>query len=446
MSDRTRDDRVPVAISHHAISRTTFTRRAFARLVAAGATVSALAAPTILRAQGKPRVVVVGGGAGGATAARYIAKDSKGAIDVTLIDATDSFTTCFFSNLYLGGFRDFNSITHTYDTLEANYGITKVTAYAEAIDRDGKAVVLADGSRVPYDRLVLSPGIDLIYESVPGYSEAAAQTAPHAWKAGAQTALLKARLDSLQDGQNIVMVPPPNPYRCPPGPYERVSMMAHILKSKGYTRSRITVLDPKPKFSKQALFQEGWEALYTGMVEWYGPDVHGGVKSVDVSAGTVATDFDSFTGALLNIIPAQTAGAIATGAGLADGSGFCPVEAASMRSTIDEAIFVIGDSSVAGDMPKSGFSANSQAKVAAMTVRGDLIDSKVFPARYANTCWSLIDTDNSVKVGAQYAPTDGQIKSTSTFISQTGEPAARRKTNYEESVGWYNGIVADMFG
>ena len=422
---------------------TRLTRRHFGLVV--GASAATLAMPAYLRAQGKPRVVVIGGGAGGATAARYIAKDSKGEIDVTLIDDSEKFTTCFFSNLYLGGFRDFDSITHGYEKLEANYGITKVTGYAQTVDRAARKVIMADGLEIPYDRLVVSPGIDLIWDSVPGYSQEAAEIAPHAWKAGPQTQLLKAKLDAIGNGEQIVMVAPPNPYRCPPGPYERVSMMAHLLKAKGVD-AKIIIIDPKEKFSKQGLFSEGWEKYYPGMVEWYGPNIHGGIASVDVNAGTVETDLDTFKGALLNIILAQKAGMIAAEAGLTDDSGFCPIDPASMRSTMDENIFVIGDACIAGAMPKSGFSANSQAKVASMNIRGDLTGSKVFPAKYSNTCWSLIETDDGVKVGAQYAPQDGQIASTSSFISQTGEDAALRKATYEESVGWYAGITADMFG
>lgn len=423
---------------------TRLTRRQFG--LYAGASAAALTLPTYLRAQGKPRVVVIGGGAGGATAARYIAKDSDGAIDVTLIDDSEMFTTCFFSNLYVGGYRSFESITHSYDTLQSSYGITKVTGRASSVDRAAKTVTMADGSTIPYDRLVVSPGIDLIWDSVEGYSEELSEIAPHAWKAGEQTKILKAKLDAIENGQQIVMVAPPNPYRCPPGPYERASMMAHVLKSKGLTDAKVIILDPKDKFSKQGVFQEGWEKHYPGMIEWYGPDVHGGIESVDVNAGTVETGLDTFKGALLNIIPAQKAGAIAAAAGLTNDSGFCPIDAESMRSTMDESVFVIGDACIAGDMPKSGFSANSQAKVAAMNVRGDLVGSKVFPAKYANTCWSLIETDDNIKVGAQYAPGDGKIASVQGFVSQTGEDAALRKANYEESVGWYAGITADMFG
>jgi NADPH-dependent 2,4-dienoyl-CoA reductase/sulfur reductase-like enzyme len=422
---------------------TQLTRRSFGKLLIAGA--GTFAMPAVLRAQGKPRVVVIGGGAGGGTAARYLAKDSKGALDVTLIEANKSFTTCFFSNLHLGGYRTLESLTHGYDKI-AGEGVKVIHAMAESIDRDKREVKLADGSAVAYDRLVVSPGIDLIWDSVPGYSQEAAETAPHAWKAGPQTTLLKQKLDALTDGQNIVMVAPPNPYRCPPGPYERISMFAHVLKSKGFTKSKIFIIDPKDKFSKQPLFDAGWKKHYPGMVEWLAPTVHGGVKSVDVAAGKVTCDLDSFEGALLNIIPAQKAGAIAHAAGLADAKGFCSIDPESMKSKVDPNIFVIGDASVAGDMPKSGFSANSQAKVAAMTIRAELTGSKVFPAKYANTCWSLIETDDGIKIGAQYEPKDGKITSVSNFLSKADEDAATRKATFEESVGWYAGITADIFG
>jgi len=420
------------------------TRRQFNTLLGVGA--ASIAVPVGIRAQAKPSVVVIGGGAAGATAARYLAKDSEGKVDVTLISAEDKYTTCFFSNLYLGDFRTFESITHSYDKLSADYGIKVVIGYAAGVDGTKKSVTMADGSSIAYDSLIVAPGIDLKFDSVPGYSKEAAEIAPHAWQAGAQTSLLKSKLDALENGQNIVMVPPPNPYRCPPGPYERVSMMAHILKTRGLTDSKIIIIDPKEKFSKQGLFQEGWQNHYPEMVEWYGSDVHGGVVGVDVEAGTVETDLDTFEGALLNIIPGQQAGAIAVEGGLTDDSGFCPIVADSMRSTIDENIYVLGDASIAGAMPKSGFSANSQAKVAAMSVRGDLLDSKVFPAKYSNTCWSLIATDDGVKVGAQYAVEEGKIAATSKFISETGEDGELRKATYEESIGWYDGITKDIFG
>ncbi len=422
------------------------TRRNFGML--AGASLTSLGLPLFagpVFGQGKPKVVIIGGGPGGATAARYIAKDSKGAIDVTLIEPLKTFTTCFFSNLYVGGFRDYKSLTHNYDKVRKG-GVKVVHAMATSIDRDKKQVVLAGGGRVPYDRLLVAPGIDLKYDSVPGYSEAASQIMPHAWKPGAQTQLLVKKLNALKDGDTIVMVAPPNPYRCPPGPYERVSMFAHVLKKKGHKKSKIVILDPKSAFSKQGVFMDGWERHYPGMIEWQDPKIHSGIKSVNAKTGVVETGFGNVKGALVNVIPAQMAGKIARDAGLANASGFCPIDAASMKSTVDPNIFVVGDASIAGDMPKSAFSANSQAKVAAMVIRAELTKSAAFPARYSNTCWSLIAPDDDIKVGATYEPGDGKIKAGPGFVSQKGETADVRKQNYKESVDWYNGIVADIFG
>jgi len=423
---------------------TKLTRRQFN--LGLGVSAVALTAPYTIRGQAKPNVVVIGGGAGGATAARYIANNSKGAVNVTLIEDSPTYTSCFFSNLFLGDLRSFDSITHSYDKLASDYGIKVVNGYAMEIDSAAKSIKLKDGSSVTYDRLVVAPGIDIIYDSVPGYSEEAAEIAPHAWQAGPQTELLKAKMNELKNGDTIVMVTPPNPYRCPPGPYERVSMMAHYFKSNGMTDSTITILDPKPKYSKQGLFSEGWEKHYPGVIDWIPPEIHGGILSVDAEAGTVETDFDTFEGKLLNIIPKQSAGAIAMTSGLADDSGFCPIDGDSMRSAMDDSIYVIGDASIANAMPKSGFSANSQAKVAAMHVLADLTGSETIPATYGNTCWSLIATEDGVKVGAQYASVDGKIESTSTFISQSDEDEATRKATFQESLGWYDGITKDIFG
>jgi sulfide dehydrogenase [flavocytochrome c] flavoprotein chain len=421
-------------------------RRQFLYGVGAFATTAALDFPRPALAQAKPKVVVIGGGPGGATVAKYVAKDASGAIEVTLVEPLKEFITCFHSNLYLGGFRNWESITHSYDKLAAAYGVKLNHQLAQGVDRDKKTVRLADGSELSYDRLVIAPGIDLKFDSVPGYSEAAAEKMPHAWKPGPQTQLLKKQLDALQDGATIVMVAPPNPYRCPPGPYERVSMMAHVLKGKGHTRSKIIVLDPKANFSKQGLFVEGWERHYPGMVEWQDPKMHGGIKGVDPSAMTVKTDLETYKADLANIIPAQTAGKIARDAGLADQAGWCPIDPASMKSASDANVYVVGDACIAGEMPKSAFSANSQAKVAAMMIRGDLIQARTFPARYTNTCWSLIATDDTVKVGGSYEPKEGKIAASSTFVSQKGESPQVRKQTQDENMGWYAGIAADVFG
>ncbi len=422
---------------------TKLTRRRFSQLAGASVAAGAIGAPFVARAA-NPKVVVVGGGAGGGTAARYIAKDSKGAVDVTLIEPSKTYYTCFFSNLYLGGFRDYASIGHTYERMSAQ-GVGVVHDWAEGVDRDKKMVHLASGAKVPYDRLVLSPGIDIKYDSVPGYSPEASAKMPHAWKSGTQVQVLKAMIEGMKEGGTFVMVPPPNPFRCPPGPYERISMIAHLLKQKN-PKAKILVLDPKEKFSKQALFQEGWARHYPDMIEWLPASITGGVKMVDAGAMTIKIDDEVIKADAASVVPAQKAGAIAEKAGLTNDKGWCPIVPKTMQSSMDENIHVLGDASVAAAMPKSGFSANSQAKVVAMAVRGALTGSKVFDPRFANTCWSLVATDDGIKVGAAYKAGAEKIEVTNKFISKTGEDAALRKQTYEESVGWYEGIAKDIFG
>ncbi|KPQ14178.1 MAG: NADH dehydrogenase, FAD-containing subunit [Rhodobacteraceae bacterium HLUCCO18] len=417
-------------------------RRTF--LSTAAAVSATLATPMIARAQSMPRVVVVGGGAGGATAAKYIARDSNGAIDVTLIEPTRSYYTCFFSNLYIGGFYEFDDLGHTYGNLASSYGINVVHDWATGVDRDAKTVSLAGGGSVPYDRLVLSPGIDFVEDSVPGWSLAAQGKMPHAYKGGTQAQLLKAQVAAMPEGGTFAMVAPPNPYRCPPGPYERISMVAHMLKNTNPT-AKILLVDPKESFSKQGLFEDGWQRHYPGMITRIGPDFGGDIVEVDPDAMTVSIDGVVENVDVCNVIPAQQAGLIAQAADITDGN-WAPVSAYDMSSKIDPEIHVLGDSAAQGAMPKSGFSANSQAKVCANAVIAALTDARAFPPRYANTCWSLIETDDGVKVGATYEASDEGIVSTSSFISEVGETPETRAETYRESLGWYDAIVEDMFG
>ena len=418
------------------------TRRGFIGNSAAAAAL--LSAPSLhAGSHAKPRVVVVGGGAGGATAARYIAKDSKGAVDVTLVEPTRTYYTCFFSNLYLGGVKEFDDIGHTYGKLAAS-GINVVHDWAIGVDRDKKMVSLAGGSALPYDKLILSPGIDFVEGAVEGWDLSSQNAMPHAYKAGSQSELLKAQIMAMPQGGTYAMVAPPNPYRCPPGPYERVSMVAHYLSQQNPT-AKIIVADPKPKFSKMALFQEGWNAHYTGMIDWIGSEFGGENVAVDPSAMTISIDGESINVDACNVIPAMKAGRIAALAGVTDGN-WAPVNAADMSTKADADVYVLGDASQQGDMPKSGFSANSQAKVCANAVRGALTGSKIFPAKFANTCWSLINADDGVKVGATYKATDEKIAKVDGFISKTGETADIRKQTYLESEDWYTGITSDMFG
>ena len=425
---------------------TMLNRRQFNQLMGSAAA-STLAMPNITLAAShgaKPKVVVIGGGAGGATAARYIAKDSKGAIEITLIEPTKRYYTCFFSNLYLGGFREFESIGHSYDRLANNHGINIVHDWAASVDASAKTVKLASGAAISYDKLVISPGIDMKYDSVPGYSVEAQSKMPHGWKSGTQVQIIKHQIANMREGGTFVMVPPPNPFRCPPGPYERTSMIAHYL-TKHNPKAKVLVLDTKPKFSKQGLFMDGWERHYPDMVEWISPEVHGGIKHVNPDTMEIETDLDKFKADVACVIPAQKAGAIAMQAGVTDGD-WAPIKPATMASKADPNIYVLGDASVAKSMPKSGFSANSQAKVAANAIRGELTGSKVFDARFTNTCWSLISANDGVKVGASYKAGSENIDVVDKFISNNDEDAQTRMATYKESQGWYAAITADMFG
>lgn len=417
-------------------------RRQFVKNTTLGAAV--LSAPMAL-GQTSANVVVIGGGAGGATAARYIAKDSDGAINVTLIEPSKVYYSCFFSNLYIGGFRELDSIGHSYGKLASDYGINVVHDYAIGVDRDAKTVTLASGGKLPYDRLVMSPGIDFVDDAVPGWDVSAQNRMPHAYKAGSQTELLKSQVLNMREGGVFGLVAPPNPYRCPPGPYERVSMVAHLLKENNPT-AKILIIDPKESFSKQALFEEGWAKYYPGMIDRLGPDFGGDVVSVDPQAMEVTIDGAVESVDVCNVIPAMVAGKIASSADLTNDAGWAPVVPATMQSRMDENIHILGDACHQGDMPKSAFSANSQAKVCAMAVRGALTGSKTFPARFRNTCWSLIETNDAVKVGASYEATDEKIAKVDGFISHMDEDSATRQANFEESVGWYEGMIADTFG
>lgn len=419
-------------------------RRHFLAMTGMATGTALLPAPMVM-AQARPRVVVIGGGTGGATVARYLAKDSEGALDVLLIEPTRRYYTCYFSNLYLGGFWDYDALGHGYANLASDNGVNVVHDWAIGVDRDARTVRLGGGGSVGYDRLVVALGIDFVEGSVPGWDVSSQHIMPHAYKAGSQTQLLKTQIEAMREGGTFAMVAPPNPYRCPPGPYERVSMVAHLLKQSNPT-AKILIVDPKESFSKQALFEEGWQKHYSGMITRIGPDFGGNNVEVRPQTMEFVIDGEAEKADVCNVIPAQKAGLIAADAGLTDDTGWAPVTPQDMRSRLDQSVFVLGDSSAQGDMPKSGFSANSQAKVAANVIRADLTGSKAFPARYSNTCWSLIADGDGVKVGASYEPSEDKISSVESFVSKTGEDTDLRRQTYEESIGWYKGITADVFG
>jgi len=422
------------------------TRRDFG--VAAGATGLALGAAGMaprLLAAAEGRVVVIGGGPAGATVAKYVAKDADGALAVALVQDTSPFTTCFYSNLYLAGYRDFDSITHDYDALREAYGVDVIIDRAIEVDPVGRKVTLAGGRVLEYDRLVVAPGIDILYDSIEGYSKAAAEAMPHAWQAGPQTQLLRRQIEAMAQGGLFLLAAPAEPYRCPPGPYERACSVAHHFKQHN-PNAKILILDAKESFSKQGLFEDAWAKHYPDMIEWVPGEFGGKVIAVDPDAMTVTTEYETYRAAVANIVPAQAAGAIARQAGLADDTGWCPIMPATLQSQMNQEIHVLGDACIAGDMPKSAFSANSQAKVCAMAIRAALTNAEAFPPRFRNTCWSTVAPDDAVKVGATYQATEEKIAKVDGFISETGESSEVRSETRAEADAWYASITEDVFG
>ncbi|WP_142849596.1 NAD(P)/FAD-dependent oxidoreductase [Telmatospirillum sp. J64-1] len=423
-------------------------RRSFGRLVGATGALSALGLGIgTARAQGGngAHVVVIGGGFGGATAARYLRRRDP-SLRVTLIEANRSFHTCPFSNTVLAGINTLDFIEQGYDGLEAA-GVTVLHDRATDIDPVKRSVTTQGGQTLTYDRLILSPGVDMKWGAIEGYDEAAAEIMPHAWKAGPQTALLRSQLEAMEDGGLVIIAPPANPFRCPPGPYERAALIAHYLKTHK-PRSKILILDAKDNFSKQGLFTEGWKALYGDMIEWVSASQGGKVLQVDTQAMSVETDFDTHQAAVINIIPPQKAGVIAEAAGVTNETGFCPVDPVTFESTLQKGIHVIGDACIAGTMPKSGYSANSQGKAVAAAVLALLGDAEPAAPSFINTCYSLLGPEYGVSVAGVYHVAEGKIADVEGAggLSPANAPASLRKQEAEYTYGWYDSITRDIWG
>lgn len=424
-----------------------YSRRDFIKLVGVAGATSTVGWPLIASGKKGGRVVIIGGGFGGASCAKYLRK-LDGSLKVTLVEREAKFVTCPFSNAVLGGLYKMDFISHSYDALRSKWGVKVIKDSAVSVDAAAHKVKLAGGKTLKYDRLVVSPGVDMRWNAIQGYDEAASQLVPHAWQAGPQTALLRKQLEAMKDGGVAVITSPANPYRCPPGPYERACMMAHYFK-QSKPRSKILILDAKDKFAKQGLFVDGWNKLYPGMIEWVKGSEGGMIDRVDAKTRTVYPTFgDPIKADVLNVVPPQSAGAIALKAGLANKDGWCPIDQRSFESKMQKDIHVLGDASLAGKMPKSGYAASSQAKVCAAAIVSSLRGMEMPDPSYVNTCYSLVSPDYGISVAAVYRLENGVITGVKGAggVSPKDADADFRRKEARYAEGWYLSIAADIFG
>jgi sulfide dehydrogenase [flavocytochrome c] flavoprotein subunit len=417
------------------------TRRDVARGIAALAAASAFPCPSL--AQSAARIVVIGGGFGGASCARAL-RQLDPRLQVTLIEPNRVFTACPFSNEVIGGLRELEEQQFTYDKIAAG-GVTVIALAAEKIDPQARSVVLADGTSVGYDRLVLAPGIELRFDALPGYDEAVSAKMPHAWKAGEQTMLLRKQLEAMDDGGLVVLAVPAAPLRCPPAPYERACLIAHYLKAKK-PRSKILILDAKDGFSQQRLFESAWNELYPGMIERIALSQGGRVISVDPATNTIVTDFGNYTAHVANVIPPHRAGRIAEIAGVADKTGWCPIDPVTFASALVPDIHVIGDACITGGIPKSASAANAQAKACAAAIVNMLSGKSPETPRLNGACYNTVAPGYAFSLNGIYQPKEGQFAEVEVRTSPVDAPREIRQREAESALNWFKTITVDAFG
>jgi sulfide dehydrogenase [flavocytochrome c] flavoprotein chain len=410
--------------------------------------IAASAAPLVLPcpsgAQSAARIVVIGGGFGGASCARALRRiDPK--LQLTLVEPNRTFTACPFSNQVIAGLREIEVQQFSYDLIAAE-GITVIAEAAVRIDAKTRIVGLAGGQSLAYDRLVLAPGIDLKFDALSGYDEAAAKKMPHAWKAGEQTLLLRRQIEAMDDGGLIALAVPAAPSRCPPAPYERASLIAHYLKTRK-PRCKILILDAKDGFPQQRLFENAWKELYSGMIERVSLSQGGRVTSVDPVTNTIVTDFGNYTAQVANVIPPQQAGRIAAIAGAVDNTGWCPIDPVTFASKLVPDIHVIGDACIGGGIPKSASAANAQAKACAAAIVKLIAGLQPEMPRLLGACYNTVAPGYAFSLSGIYQPKDGMFAETEGGgTSPVDAPREVRMREAHDALSWYQSITVEAFG
>ncbi len=422
-------------------------RRTLLQVMAGGAGLSAIGGCATASGPSRARVVVVGGGFGGATAAKYVRLLSDGQVDVVLIEPSRDFVSCPVSNLVVGGQRRMSDLTMSFDALRTRHGITIVHDTVAAIDVERKAVRLARGDQIRYDRLVVSPGADLVFDAIEGLAAAHDEgRILQAWKAGTETESLRKQLLAMRDGGTFAIAIPEAPYRCPPGPYERACVVAAWLKANK-PRSKVLVLDANPDVvSKPALFRKAWADLYPGMVE-YRP-LH---KAVAVDAKTMTLRFEiaeDVTADVLNVLPPMRAGDILVRGGLVDANArWASIDYQTFASTVARDVHVLGDSILAAPaMPKSAHMANGHGKVAAAAIVAEFAGVEVDrEPMLTNTCYSYVSDSEAMHIASVHAYVEAE--KTFRIVPGSGGVSATRSTGEAAyAAGWARNIWADTLG
>ncbi len=394
-------------------------------------------------AQARPKIVVIGGGFGGSTFSKHFSSLFPAA-DITLVDPSQNYFACPLSNLVIANERSMEQqgFRRSYDSIS---NINYVPSFAKRIDTQNKFVLLNDDSQITYDKAVVAPGIEFKFNAIAGYERNSSVSMPHAWQAGEQTRILRKALTSMDDGGLIVISVPRAPFRCPPGPYERASLMAYFLKLNK-PKSKILILDANEQFSKQPQFTAEWLKYYKDTIEWRSSSEDGTVVRVDNQAYSVHTDFETLKPAIANIIPPQQAGSIAQSSGLTDATGWCPIDSVTFESKLQKDVYVIGDATIASPMPKSAYSANMQAKVCAINLARKYSGLTEQSTILTNTCYSFISPQKAISIVGVYT-NNYEFKSVahSGGVSPIVAEDFEREAEARQARSWFSSITNEAF-
>jgi sulfide dehydrogenase [flavocytochrome c] flavoprotein chain len=418
-----------------------FSRRNFMKWAPGMAAIGVLRSGPLYASRGIPRIVVAGGGFAGLNFAHAL-KQLAPAVEIIVIEQNPLYVRCPGSNQVIAGFKPMESLTHQPALGLARQGIRFLQGRITGMDADQRILHLEDGSRVGFDRLIVAPGIDFFWDKIEGYGKSESLKVPHAWQAGSQTQLLQDQLAALPEGGLFLMTVPVNPYRCPPGPYERASLIAARLQRVN-PRAKILILDAKTKFSKEKGFKAAWASLYPGMIEWISFETEGEIDHVDVESRTVATAFNRYRADVLNIIPPQKAGKLAETLGLTDESGWCPVDPVTFKSIKIPHVHVIGDATSYGAVPKSAFAAQTEARACALVIALSILETPPPEPRLINHCYSLVSPDRAISVTGVYGVKKGALPEALSVMESS--PESDQHLEFAQAMDWFELLIRSTF-